>query len=67
MPKLRSISVAIVLSFCGFGWSQTAIATINQTQSLVIKQSVDLHSERGDVRTVALAKKCTIRCYRRPR
>jgi hypothetical protein len=64
MPKLRLVLLTVIFASSGFGCVQAATAT--QLRSQTIRSIFPQSSIEKDVRFFTLAKKCTIRRYRRP-
>jgi hypothetical protein len=64
MPKVKLVIVAAMIVWTGFESSQTATAAQFSAQSM----TVTTHPRNAvtDARYIALAKKCTIKRYRRP-
>jgi hypothetical protein len=64
MPKLRLMILTVMFTAAGAGFGQMATAT--QARSQVMSAMSAQSSIAKDVHAIALAKKCTIRRYRRP-
>jgi hypothetical protein len=65
MPKLKIVILTTMIAWSGFGLSQTAAATQFSAQAMAT--TTHPSSVVTDARSFALAKRCTLKRYRRPR
>jgi hypothetical protein len=64
MPKLKVVILATIIAWSGFELSQTATATQFSAQAMAA--TTHPRSVITEARYFALAKRCTLKRYRRP-